>query len=192
MLVHFSASARDMEKDISLYRKIINAVRTAGHAISHDWVETAWLMTQGKGRDANGWDLHTIAIEVEAGIEAAEVVIFEASGRSTLGVGYELATALHRRKPTLVLIDKSVAKDSYAVALRHDFLTVITYNESELERIIGDFLRENTVTTKDLRFNFVIDRKIYSYLKAKSFKSGKTKAEIVRDLLLEDLRGQKE
>lgn len=188
MLVHFSASSRNIEEDIHLYRKIITAVRVAGHAISHDWVETAWLMTQGKGRDAEGWDLHTIALEVESGIEAAEVVIIEATGVSTLGVGYELALALQRKKPTLVLIDEKRPNESYAIALRHDFLTIKTYNEANLEKVIGNFLDENTVNNKELRFNFIIDRKIYNHLRVKSFRTGRTKAEILRDLLENDMK----
>lgn len=188
MLVHFSASSRQIEKDIYLYRKIINAIRIAGHAISHDWIETAWLMTQGKGRDGEGWDLNTIALEVEAGIEAAEVAVIEATGVSTLGVGYELALALQRKKPTLVLIDERNTQGSYAIALRHDFLTIKTYDNDNLEKVITDFLDENIVNNKELRFNFVIDRKIYNHLRVKSFRTGRTKAEILRDLLEGDMK----
>lgn len=187
MLVHFSGSSRSIGKDIFLYRKIITAIRSSGHAISHDWIETAWLMKQGKGRDAKGWDLHTILLEVEAGIEAAEVAIVEATGASTLGVGYELALSLQRKKPTLILIDERYSKDSYAIALKHDLLIIKTYNSFNLTKIITTFLEDNTINNKELRFNFVIDRRIYNHLRVKSFRSGKTKAEILRDLLLDDI-----
>jgi len=45
------------------------------------------------------------------------------------------------------------------------------------------FLKENDVSTKDLRFNFFIDRKIHNYLRWVSYKTGKPRSEIIRELL---------
>ena len=41
-----------------------------------------------------------------------------------------------------------------------------------------------------MRFNFFIDRKIYNYLRWASFKTGKTKAEILRDLVENEIEKQ--
>jgi hypothetical protein len=100
-----------------------------------------------------------------------------------------VALALQSRKPTLLLVGEGAKASSYAAGIKSDFITLRTYNDQTLERMVKDFMKENEMQTKDLRFNFVIDRKIYNHLRLRSFKSGKTKAEIVRDLLLKDLEG---
>lgn len=53
--------------------------------------------------------------------------------------------------------------------------------------IVKEFLEENVIDTKDLRFNFFLDRPTYNYLRWMSSKTGKTKAEIVRSLLQKEM-----
>ena len=77
---------------------------------------------------------------------------------------------------------------SYSSGLRHALLTVKEYEDNNLEKLVHDFLAENEISTKDLRFNFVIDRRLYHYLRWKSYKTRKTKAEVVRDLLDKDMK----
>jgi predicted DNA-binding protein len=55
---------------------------------------------------------------------------------------------------------------------------------------VSQFLEQNHIENKDLRFNFFIDRQIYNYLRWASFKTGKTKAEILRELVLHDIERQ--
>lgn len=184
MIVYFSASARNLEDRIKTYRTIINKIHSLGHTLANEWVEPA------AHREARGGvfsDIKAIVRDAQAGIESAEVVIAEVSGGSAFGVGYEVAMALQRKKPVLLLIHKNVFSSSYASGLVSDDITLRPYVEPNLSRIIEDFIRTNTLQTKDLRFNFVIDRQIYNHLRRKSFLHGKTKAEVLRDLLLKDI-----
>lgn len=189
MIIYFSASTRYIKKDIDIYRKILHYVRLLGHVISRDWVETSYVReVQHDEEQSKLKDLDWVIVEeAERAIEGAELVIAEATDSSTFGVGYEVAYALQRRKPTLLLVKKEKAATSYASGLRGDFVTFKKYDDANLQKIIEDFIKENTIKTKDLRFNFVIDRQIYNHLRLRSYESGKTKAEIVRDLLLEDI-----
>ena len=57
------------------------------------------------------------------------------------------------------------------------------YNNDNLEDIIRQFLTDNDVKAKDLRFNFFLDRQIYNYLRWASLKTGKAKAKILRELV---------
>ena len=189
MIVFFSASARALNKDIHTYRKITTTIRLAGHSLHNDWVETQWIRTntpieQGGSRI---WDIEAIVQEVDISIQNADVVIAEATDRSTFGVGYEVAFALQHKKPVLVLIKKGSAPMSYATGVKNDLLVVKGYDENDIHGLITSFLEENSISTKDLRFNFVIDNKIYNHLRWKSFKTKKTKAEVVRELLMKDI-----
>jgi hypothetical protein len=182
MIVYFSATGRNIKEDIATYKRIIHAVREADHNVSNDWTENALL------REPNSYtNMPALVSDSIKAIENAELLIAEASGVSTLGVGYEIALALHHKKPTLILVREDMEGISYAVGLKDDLITPRTYNDETLEKIVTDFLKDNEVKNKDLRFNFVIDRKIYNHLRLKSFQTGKTKAEVVRDLLLKDL-----
>ncbi|HET9411955.1 MAG TPA: hypothetical protein VFO38_03845 [Candidatus Saccharimonadales bacterium] len=189
MNIYFSASTRNIKSDIHVYRKIIRTIQVLGHVISRDWVETAYareLRHNNQEALLQGMDW-TIVEEAEKAIEGAELLIAEASDISTFGVGYEVAYALQRRKPVLLLANEDVAARSYAIGIRHKFASFKKYNHTNLAKVVERFINENTVKNKDLRFNFVIDRTIHTHLRSKSFETGKTKAEILRDLLLKDM-----
>jgi hypothetical protein len=67
-------------------------------------------------------------------------------------------------------------------------LTYKDYSEDNLEAVIREFLFENEISAKDMRFNFFLDRRIHNYLRGAAYKTGKTKAEILRDLVRRDIR----
>lgn len=190
MIVYFSGSTRNLHKDISVYRRITATVRALGHSLHNDWLETAWL--KAKGETSVSWDLESIVSSSEISIDASELVIAEATDVSTFGVGYEVALALQRKKPVLVLVRKELGDRSYVSGVKNDLLTYRQYTDDNLEKIVENFIRDNTVKTKDLRFNFVIDRKIHNHLRWKAFEAGKTKAEVVRDLLEKDMNSSKD
>jgi len=56
--------------------------------------------------------------------------------------------------------------------------------------MLEKFMVDNDIQSKDMRFNFFIDRKIYNYLRWAAFKTGKTKAEILRDLVETEIEKQ--
>jgi len=60
--------------------------------------------------------------------------------------------------------------------------------EADVAKIVGDFLMENTISTKELRFNMFIDRQIYGYLRSESLETGKNKSEIIRDLIMREIQ----
>lgn len=186
MIIYFSASARSLRKDIKRYRKILAKARELGHTFTNDWVETSWQHV-ARGDSYEG-KIKGIVHSADLGLRSAEVVIAEVSGVSSFGVGYEVSRAMQERKPILLLATKVDALSSYANGIESDLVSFKVYDSDlTLEKYIEEFLKENTVKNKDLRFNFVLDRQIYNHLRQRSFNTGKTKAEIVRDLLLEDM-----
>lgn len=188
MIIYFSANARNIESDVALYRRILGAIRSKGHLVAYDWVETALLRVAESPNKKLDLEWQATMHEIEAGIERAELIIAEASEQSAFGVGYEVALALLAKKPVLALVKSGDAvTPSYVSGIRNELLTVKEYNDSNLEDHILEFIRENTIAKKDLRFNFVIDRQLHNHLRMQSFKTGKTKAEIVRDLLVKDM-----
>lgn len=162
-------------------------VRAFGNEIAHDWVESVWAYDRNRSPVKPERNWKNFSRGAQAAIDNCEIVIVEASGSSCFGAGYEAAIAIQRKKPTLILIKKEVFDQSYAAGLTNDTVSIRTYDEDSLEQIVQNFLIENAKGTKELRFNFVIDRRIYNHLRRRSFQTGKTKAEVVRDLLIRDI-----
>ncbi len=185
MIIYFSASARDFKNDLATYRVIVDKIYSLNHDLAREWLEPA--RRRMLREDDIFEDIEAIVHSAQAGIESSELLIVEASGGSAFGVGYEVGLALQRRKPVLLLVKKG-ASDSYALGLKNALITLKRYDKKNLEKIVEDFIKSNILKTKDLRFNFVLDREIYNHLRLKSFETGRTKANILRDLLLEDIK----
>jgi nucleoside 2-deoxyribosyltransferase len=189
MLVHFSGSQWDIVEQIDDFRKIIKAIHNQGHSVTRDWVEPTYEIAK-KDKDYAQQDWHAIYQENLEAIARADIAIFEVTTQS-FAVGYMVAAALQQKKPILMLARGEESMDgTFISGMDKSIVTVKIYDDDSLEDIVSQFLEQNHIENKDLRFNFFIDRQIYNYLRWASFKTGKTKAEILRELVLHDIERQ--
>lgn len=180
MIVHLMTSVEKIKDDIADLRHMVDIIHSQGHALAIDWIEPAYARAIN-GIQLTPADWQEIYKENMAAIARADVFIAEATLKS-FGTGYQIAISMRSRKPTLILRRDNV-ENNMAVGIDEEHITFQAYNEQTLENIMITFLKENDIPTKDLRFNFSIDRKIYNFLRWASFKSGDTKAEVVRKLI---------
>lgn len=182
MVVHFIGTKSRVLAEIEYYRRIIACIRGAGHTLANPWVEDVYKLAQ-KGslkKAAETWGEVDRANAVA--LSKADVVIVETTTKGFFA-GYQVSQAVLQKKPLLLLTrDRSPAAIS-GISTPLGFIKSVVYNPESLDKVLKDFFAENTVDTKDLRFNFFLDRPIYSYLQWKSTKTGKTKAEVVRSFL---------
>ena len=122
---------------------------------------------------------------VEA-ITRSDVVIAETTIQS-FGVGYQTALAIQMKKPTLLLYSDAADTSAFVSGIPSSNASFKPYNSKTVSVIIKKFLKENDIQAKDMRFNFFIDRPIYNYLRWAAYKTGKTKAEILRDLVSKEI-----
>lgn len=130
MIVYFSGSARELEKDAPVFREIIQCLQDHGAVIANSWFEGAALrgvLPQSMER----W--REIVSEAAMGIRDADVVIVEGSGRSGFGVGFELAEALRLEKSTILLISDTERDNSYAAGLEQTRLRVVFYSRKDIK-----------------------------------------------------------
>lgn len=184
--VHLIASKSNVIDDIDTLRDISNIVHKSGHSIVEDWVEATYELRVNKKNEAAAVDWATIYSTNLENIAKADAIIAETSYNS-FGVGYQIAMAVQQKKPILLLRNKNAEADAYATGIVDSWVQREQYDEESLERIIKKFLHENDILTKDMRFNFFIDRQIYNYLRWSSLKHGKTKAEVLRGLVLREI-----
>lgn len=192
MIVNFIASKGNITTEIDYYRAVVQAVEKRGHTLARDWIEPAFSERKNDvSKDTGNGQADWSAIDSDntAAISKADVVIVEATKKSFF-VGYGVAQAVHQKKPILILVRDDSFPGAEHLRASSDFIRSKTYTKETLDGIVGDFLEENTIDTKDMRFNFFIDRGIYNYLRWASFKTGKTKAEVLRELVQREIDTQ--
>lgn len=184
--VHFIAAKDNVINDVETLRKIGKMIQKQGHNVLDDWVEAAYELRVNKKESGAAADWASIYKTNLENIAKADVVIAETS-YDTLGVGYQIAIAAQQKKPILLLRHSIAKTDVFATGIADSWIKSAVYDEETLESILEAFLQENDITTKDMRFNFFIDRQIYNYLRWSAFKTGKTKAEILRELVAREI-----
>lgn len=185
MLVHFIATATHLSDNIENLRRAVKALQDKGHTLTRDWIEEAYGNVQkGKSIDETTWQAF-IKEDFEA-IARADIVIAEISFDST-AIGYQIAIAIQQKKPTLLILQEGKRVPPFTWNIPSEFLSKVEYNKDNVADKITPFLEANNITTKDMRFNFFIDRSIYNYLRWAALKTGKTKAEVLRELVKQDI-----
>ena len=186
MIVHLTGSAQNMKEDIPFLRRIIRTLHQNDAVIARDWVEVAFLHHVVKKLPDESVDWRPIMDANLEAISRSEIVIVEGTSY-TFSQGFQVAVALQHKKPVL-LLSRTPFKARTISGYRNRFLRMEEYTtEDEVAKIVEEFVKENTVSTKDLRFNMFIDRQIYGYLRSESLETGKNKSEIIRDLIMREI-----
>lgn len=181
MLIHFVGSILNLEEDLPYFRRVVKAIHDRGHILTRDWVNPAY-QTWKNEKTFKELDWSGIYSQNMEALTRADIVIVDTTTKS-FSVGYQTAVALQQKKPTLLLVRGDEGDGLFASGMDENLLVYKSYDDKSLEEILAEFIEENTIETKDMRFNFFIDRPIYNYLRWKSHKTGKTKAEILRSLV---------
>lgn len=188
MKVHFITAKPNLENEIEVLRHIMRVIADNDGTLVHDWIEDAYRNEVEAGKPVDDWT--EIYKKNLAAIAQADVIIAETSYEN-LGVGYQIAMAIQQKKPVLLLRHEAADKETFIVGVEDGWVQHSEYkDEAHVTPIIQQFLHENDIKSKDMRFNFFIDRKIYNYLRWAAFKTGKTKAEILRELVQNEIDKQ--
>lgn len=186
MIIHLTGSARNLKEDLPFLRKIVKTINENDGVLARDWIESARHRLE-KGVEDTEVDWNEV---IEANIDAinrADLVIIEATHNRFLQ-GYQIALALQHKRPTLLLTREPLNSHAFS-GIRDRLLVTADYQtEEDLAKIVKDFIRANTVSTKDLRFNMFIDRAIYNHLRTLSYETGKNRSEIIRELIYRDIK----
>lgn len=185
MIVHFISGKTNIDKNIDYLRRILTTIHRSGHMLARDWVEPSFIeATEGIKGEV---DWNVIYKDNMDSMNKADVIIAEVTEKS-FGVGFQVALAAQQKKPILLLHKKHAYKKSLADGVAGDYIERKDYETGDdIEALVEAFLAKNDIKAKDMRFNFFIDRNIYNYLRWAAAKSGKTKAEILRELVLDEI-----
>jgi len=183
MKVHFITSRGSLENDVETLRSITGFIKKSGHTLASDWIDIALDRLRSDSSSANWKEIYKTNLE---NVAEMDVLIAEASYEN-FGVGYQVAAAVQQKKPILLLRHENADKSAFVTGVDDGWVQYQEYNEKNLDSILSKFLQDNDISTKDMRFNFFIDRPIYNYLRWAALKTGKTKAEILRSLVQQEI-----
>jgi hypothetical protein len=186
MLVHLIAPVDGLMENIDNLRSIIKYVKAQGHELARDWLEDAYKEEISKTTSSNEGVWQSIIQHNLEAIARADVLIADITYDNT-AIGYQIATALHQKKPTLLTLREGQEVSPFTWNIPSSFLKRVEYTSENITDKVDPFLKENDIGTKDMRFNFFIDRPIYNYLRWAALKTGKTKAEILRELVQREI-----
>jgi len=139
-------------------------------------------------------DHHTLTLEkssanqadnIMTSILACDAAILENTANS-FTQGFETALCLDKKKPILILSNKATL-ESLAPHIESELINCERYTRDNLEKIIEKFIIEAGRGVEKTRFNFFIDKKLENYLDWAAHTYQTNKAEIIRDLLNEQM-----
>lgn len=183
MKAYFTASIAGKKYHFDNYRKIIDILLENGVDVAADHIVRA---TEDSIRLETREQRIKFQKKLEGFVNTSDFMIVEASFPS-ISVGYEIALALHRGKPVLVLYSEGDSP-SLIVDNEEERLVVEKYTPNRLEEIIKDFI--NYVKGgSDTRFTFFVTSEIASYLDKVAKKSKVPKSVYLRNLIVRDMRG---
>lgn len=183
MIVQIIGSAQNLKEDLPFYHTVVEAIHDQGAVVARDWISAAQnRIDKNIIRDDTKVEWDDVHKENSEAISRADIVIIEATNYG-FQEGFYTSHALQQKKPVLLLTRENV-RGRLIYGIRHKSLTVEHYTSNDdLAKHVHKFIKANTIATKDLRFNFFIDRQIYSYLREVSYETGKNKSEIIRELI---------
>lgn len=183
--VRISGSGNYLPEDAPYLKKIIDTVFKNNAFVTRNWVEAAIASKKHHGDTHTDW--RTIIAEDFEDIRQADLVIIEAS-RYELNQGLHVYLATQYKKPTLI-VSRTEIKNRFISGIINKYTTSEMYEtEQDLEKIVTRFIKKNAIPEKDLRFNFILTRRIYKYLRDTSYETGKNKSEIIRELLEREIK----
>lgn len=182
MKVHFTASLQDIDNHIGSYTEIVSAIKKAGHRLVRDWLEEATtVQAANKSYSQPGWQ--KISEQTLDAVVQSDIVIIDASVPS-FSLGYQASVTLNHKKPLLILFRDGTENRELIYDASYSLMEMRVYKDhKDIKNIVETFLEINDIDSKDMRFNMFLDRESYTYLSWESAKTGKTKAQIIREII---------
>lgn len=187
MIVQIIGNANNLPEDLPFYHSVLETIHDDGAVVARDWISAAQnRINKNIVRDETKIDWDDVHKENSEAINRSDIVIIEATNYG-FQEGFYTSQALQQKKPVLLITRENI-RGRLVHGIKNKLLTVSHYDShDDLKKIVNKFIKSNTISTKDLRFNFFIDRHIYSYLREVSYETGKNKSEIIRELLEEEI-----
>lgn len=182
MKIYFTSSTAELTKHHKKYEAIREAIIRGGHILTRDWLDKTRNHVSG-GYDINLSDIKAIYKECITALREADLVIIEDTV-SNFSTGHQITLALQYKIPVLVLWcgqKHNHFGKMFIHGIESDILQVEEYQDtSELEKIIGAFIKQFGAADKQNRFHLVLSNAERQYLDWAQFYKGKSRTQLIR------------
>jgi len=179
--VHITGSTHKLNDDLPFLQSITKTIHACDAVVSRDWLSE---VSDSTSEDTD-WEA-ALNDNLES-IRKSDLVIIEAT-QGRFSQGLQAYTAAQYKRPTLI-VTRSATNGHFISGVGSKLIAVKQYGtKEELAAIVTEFIKQNSIPEKDLRFNMILDRRIYKYLRDTSYETGKNKSQIIRSLLEKDLK----
>jgi len=186
MHAYFTASIVGKKYHLDNYLRIISLLQKKGVVVAAEHIiDTTEEQIHFESKEKR----IEIQKKLENWIMESDFVVVEASFPS-ISVGYEIALAINRGKPVLVLYSEG-DPPSLIIHNEEAKLIVEKYTSTNLSELIDDFINYYRGES-DTRFTFFITSKIASYLEKQAKKNKVPKSVYLRYLINQDMRAIKQ
>jgi hypothetical protein len=185
MRAYFTASIVGKKYNLANYKRIIDLLKTRGVEVAAEHILNT---TEEQIHFETREERIKMQKKFERWVLDADFIVVESSFPS-ISVGYEIALAIHRGKPVLVLYN-SGDPPSLIINNEEEKLVVEKYTDSTLPDILDDFINFFRGES-DTRFTFFITKKIALYLDKQAKKNHVPKSVYLRYLIQQDMKQNK-
>lgn len=140
MRIHLTTHLEMAHEELETLRAVIDVLHERGHSLTKNWIEPQYFRFAAPISQHLDWDV--ICRQQPALIKSADLVIAEASGYGSFGVGYQVALAKNMNKPTLILTKNTPPFGAYIDGLNFDQTTVELYSVGNLKEKIEKFVKK--------------------------------------------------
>jgi len=185
MKIFFHASIFGKQYYEEQYKTIVGICEVNGHHVFADHlIKRDYTVTDKFTKEEHQKDFQKLTKQ----IKESDSVIIEGTYPS-IGTGHYMTIALNYLKPTLVLYQNN--PHGVLVGDPNRLLILRKYsqaNKNDLEEKIKKFLVTARKKRLKNRFNLMLDDEMVEYLDSKAKRNGVSKADIVRQLIVERLK----
>jgi len=188
MKYYFTGSTKHLDKDAGTYKIIFNKLNSLGYkALNyvHFPVDNHIRVKYEKQLAKKEITVYKLQTSL---IDQADILIADVSRESTT-VGYQINYVVRKKIPVLVLVNKN-SEHTLPVMLLSDHNELLTVEEYETEADIKQILDNyaKSVVSDKIKFNFFINIPIHNYISKRATKENKNKSEIIREIILEEIK----
>ncbi len=188
MKIYFSAAIYAKDKYGKYYEQITKTLESLGHSVQHDQITGVVTLEELKGRPQD--KTNEYYKKVLRWMNAADIVVFEASFPSSLNIGHEITLALDKGKPVVVFYKKGF--DSiFLNGLHSDKLFLVEYDDGNVAETVKDSI-DYAKDQSDTRFNFFLPPSLMSYMDWISEKRKVPRSVYLRELIERDRERNRE
>ncbi|HOU76281.1 MAG TPA: hypothetical protein PK957_04140 [Candidatus Dojkabacteria bacterium] len=123
-------------------------------------------------------------------VESADLLIFEATVPS-FSTGHLLTLAIQNKKPSLFLWLESsdwAKRKGFIYSIESEYIDILPYNQKNYKNIISGFINKYSDYNDSCRFNLFLNKAERQYLDWKSYMTLKTRSELIRRMIRENLK----